>query len=127
MLYLRAELLQKSDTDGKPRVKADAGKPVEKDSTYRGAQKGGKYVARVQIGIEKDGSPMYRYFKSQEEYETYLKNQGKSKSAKDLEKKVKKEHEDSTKKHHEKAKHEPPTKAPGGLLSTTKKSLYIRG
>lgn len=126
MLYLKSQLLRKSQDSGKPTAKAGAADPVNKNSTDRGSQKGGKYVARVQIGIEKDGSPMYRYFRSEEEYETYLKNQGKSKSAKDLEKKVKKEHEESTRKHHDKAKHEPPQRAPGGLLSMTRKSLFIR-
>jgi len=39
--------------------------------------RGGKYAARIQTGYEKDGSPQYRYFKTIEEYESYLKNSGK--------------------------------------------------
>ena len=39
-----------------------------------GEERDGQYAARSQIGYEKDGSPMYRYFKTMEEYKTYLKN-----------------------------------------------------
>lgn len=44
--------------------------------------RGGKYAARIQTGYEKDGSPKYRYFKTQEEYEQYLKGSGKGKKKK---------------------------------------------
>lgn len=52
--------------------------------------RGGKYAARVQEGYEKDGSPKYRYFKTQEEYEEYMRGKGggkkKTKKKKDEEK-----------------------------------------
>ena len=38
-----------------------------------GASRGGNYVARVQMGYEKDNSPRYRYFKTLSEYKDYLK------------------------------------------------------
>ena len=68
--------------------------------------RGGKYAARVQIGIEKDGSPKYRYFKTQEEYESYMKGSGKAnkkkqtaeKTGKTLKEKQEKERKDSKKK-----------------------------
>lgn len=64
----------------------------------RGSQRGGSYVARTQIGYEKDGSPQYRYFRSEEEYEAYLKKHGKSKHADDLEEKLDKEQRESSEK-----------------------------
>jgi hypothetical protein len=127
MLYLRAELLNKSkDRDGKPSTKADSNKPADV-SGGRGEQRGGAYVARVQVGYEKDGSPKYRYFKSNEDYETYLKGKGRSPEAKKLEHKVKQEHAESTDKHTGAVIHQPASKQ-SGLLSTTKKSLalYVR-
>ena len=44
----------------------------------RGEQRGGKYAARIQIGVEDDGSPKYRYFDSPEEYQAYLKGSKKA-------------------------------------------------
>ena len=64
-----------------------------------GESKDGKYAARLQIGVEKDGSPMYKYFKTREEYETYLKNRAqgnKSEKGSKLKQKVDKEHAAST-------------------------------
>jgi len=55
-LYIREELLIKS-----------------KDQT--GEHAGGTYVARVVTGTEKDGSPQYRYFRKQSEYNDYLAQQ----------------------------------------------------
>ena len=37
-----------------------------------GVSRGGNYVARVQVGYEKDNSPRYRYFKTIDEYKEYL-------------------------------------------------------
>jgi len=42
-----------------------------KGKTSTGEQRGGAYIARVQTGYEKDGSPKYRYF-NEKEYEAYL-------------------------------------------------------
>ena len=85
MLYLRADLC----------------KGAQQTSEVRG----GKYVARVKIGVEKDGSPMYRYFKTQEEYDSYLQGKGskkkgpeKDKQGEALASKVAKEHKESKKK-----------------------------
>lgn len=44
-----------------------------------GEKREGSYAARTQIGTEKDGSPMYRYFKTVDEYKTYLNNKAGSK------------------------------------------------
>jgi len=55
-LYIRADLLSKS-----------------KEQT--GEHAGGTYVARVVTGTEKDGSPQYRYFRSQADYNKYLSQQ----------------------------------------------------
>ena len=38
-----------------------------------GEHKGGNHAARIQIGVEKDGSPEYRYFTTQAEYHEWLK------------------------------------------------------
>ena len=53
---------------------------VVKSKEQTGEQQGGKYAARVQTGIEKDGSPQYRYFSTQAEYEEYLSKQRKAKT-----------------------------------------------
>lgn len=37
-----------------------------------GAMRGGKYVAREQIGQNPDGSPRYKYFKTREDYQKFL-------------------------------------------------------
>jgi len=47
-----------------------------------GGQRGGKYVARVQVGYTKDNKPQYKYFTSVEDYRTYLENKGKTKGEK---------------------------------------------
>lgn len=70
-----------------------------KSEVASGESKGGKYAARLQIGVEKDGSPMYKYFKTREEYEKYLKNRSqgnKSDKGSELKQKVDQEHESST-------------------------------
>lgn len=55
-------------------------KSLVKASTKQlGEQRGGKYVARVQTGVSKDGSPIYRYFRTSEEYKTYIENKAKIK------------------------------------------------
>lgn len=141
MLYLRKSLLgwaeeEELSKSDKPETKAGSGKPVAAKAKA-GELRGGRYAARVQTGYEKDGSPKYRYFKTEEEYSSYLsdsKSEGKSparghdKGSGKLESKVKEEHEESTKKHRAKQHH--------GLLSpdkeekpkTTAKSLrlYVR-
>lgn len=123
LLYIREELIK-----SEAKQKAKAGKPVDV-SGGKGEQRGGQYVARVQIGYEKDGSPKYRYFKTEEEYETYLEGRGKSESAKKLEHKVKREHEESTDKHTGRVVHQPASKKPGLLAKDKVKkslSLFVR-
>jgi len=123
MLYLREELTKSKDSK-------DPDKPTN-ISGGRGEQRGGKYVARVQIGYEKDGSPKYRYFESEEEYEKYLQGRGRSKAAKELERKVKREHEESKDKHTGSIVHQPASRKLG-LLSKDKEKvakslrLYVR-
>lgn len=66
-----------------------------------GEHRGGAYAARVQIGVEKDGSPMYKYFKTKEQYENYLKHKAtgtRKQSDTNLKQKVSEEHEKSSKK-----------------------------
>lgn len=48
---------------------------IFKSKEQTGEHVGGTYVARVQTGIEKDGSPQYRYFRSQADYNNYLAQQ----------------------------------------------------
>lgn len=52
---------------------------IFKSKEQTGEHVGGTYVARVQTGVEKDGSPQYRYFRSQAEYNEYLGAQRKAK------------------------------------------------
>lgn len=124
-LYLRADLLK---SEGAPKQKAGAGKPVDTSAGKKGEQRGGTYVARVQDGYEKDGSPKYRYFRTEEEYESYLHHKGKSPQAKNLEEKVKKEHEVSKEKttgHVSANEDKDKDKKRHGLLKSVR--LYVRG
>lgn len=85
-LYLREDLVKSEAKSNSPA------------SNKSGELRGGSYVARVQIGTESDGSPKYRYFKTQEEYDNYLSH--KKSSGTKLAEKVEKEHKDSTDKQH---------------------------
>jgi hypothetical protein len=127
MIYLREELLSKAKSDGKPSASAGAGKAESALSGGRGEQRGGKYVARIEVGYEKDGSPKYRYFKTEEDYEKYMKGRGVSKEAQKLENKVKREHAESTSAATGRVVHQPASKKEEpGLLSPVRKSLYVR-
>src|SRR4051812_31672599 len=75
----------------------------EKGNKKRGDVRGGEYIKRVVTGTDKDGSPQYRYIRSQEALDAWEENQRKNKPGKDkkptkndLSDKVKKEHKDST-------------------------------
>lgn len=96
--------------------------------TGRGEAREGKYAQRVVDGYEKDGSPKYKYFKTLDEYKTYLENKnkpagkastdkrgGKKKQGKDIKEKVEREQEDT--------RREQAYKKKDNLL--VKKSLYI--
>jgi alpha-D-ribose 1-methylphosphonate 5-triphosphate diphosphatase PhnM len=79
-------------------IRHDIIKGGPEDST--GEHRGGAYAARVQIGVEKDGSPMYKYFKTRDEYENYLKHKAagsRKKSDSKLKEKLSEEHEKSSK------------------------------
>ncbi len=112
-----------------------------KSKKNRGEEREGSYAARAQIGTEKDGSPMYRYFDTMEQYKAYMDKKGKKNYSpgkkyepsskhregeeKDdsLEEKVKKEHKESTEKVRENRRQATNKK----LFVSTKKSLiYIR-
>ncbi|NJL53705.1 hypothetical protein HC928_00270 [bacterium] len=121
-LYIRNDLVKSNKKDLEQ--KAGAGKPADV-SGGKGEQRGGKYTARVQIGYEKDGSPKYRYFQTEEEYETYLQGKGRSKESKKLEHKVKQEHAESTDKQTGRVVHQPASKKPG-LLSKDKVSKSLK-
>lgn len=96
--------------------------PKEKDSNKkRGDVRGGSYIKRIVTGQDKDGSPQYRYIRSQAELDAYEASQKKNKPKKDkdknkLKEKVNKEHKDSkaavTKKEKDK--------------ETTKKSFFVK-
>lgn len=91
-LFLRDDLV-KSHGLVKP------GTPKASGQNKPGEQRGGNYIARVQTGMEKDGSPKYRYFMSQEEFDSYLKGKHNKRDAKehakDLDTKVDREHYES--------------------------------
>lgn len=59
---------------------------LRKSKEQTGEHSGGTYVARVVTGTEKDGSPQYRYFRTQKDYNEYLsrardaKKEGRSKT-----------------------------------------------
>lgn len=87
-LFLQLDLQKSGNASKAPKSKRDT----------KGEQRGGKYVARVQIGYEKDNSPKYRYFKTNEEFEAFLENRGRSEKTEQsqkLEQKVKQEHRES--------------------------------
>lgn len=48
-------------------------KAIKRPTDYknRGSEKGGKYIMRVVTGTDKDGSPQYRYLRTQAEVEAY--------------------------------------------------------
>lgn len=124
LLFLRQELVK---SEGAPKQKAGADKPVSPNHGA-GAQRGGQYVAREQIGFETDGSPKYRYFKTEEEHEAFIKHRGEAKGAQGLKAKVSKEHTESVNKvkgSAEKAKDDKPEPKKHGLLSKSL-SLYVR-
>lgn len=109
-LYLREDLVKSEKKSDKPAAPSHAGE-----------QRGGTYVARAQVGAEADGSPRYRYFKTQEEYDNFLGN--KKEGGKKLEEKVEKEHKESTEK-----QHHPNLLSPKKAEHTEKSlRLYVRG
>lgn len=116
-LYLRDDLL-----------KSKGSKEVSGPAKTVGQLREGHYVARVQVGNEKDGSPKYRYFKTSQEYETYLKSPrakgthhvfSETVGGSDLERKTKREHKESTEKQQKRSNLLKPRKA------TVKKSLKL--
>lgn len=100
-LYLSEDLCK-----SKKKYPGDGHTSPSGDQHASGEHRGGSYAARARIGTEADGSPMYRYFKTMEEYRTYKTNLGrdkrtgnygkKAKKDDDLERKVKKEQKRSS-------------------------------
>jgi len=65
-----------------------------------GDLRGGQYAARAVIGSEKDGTPRYKYFKTKEEYDQFLKNhpeKAKQRSPEDTQKRTEKDSKQSMK------------------------------
>ena len=97
-------------------------KDADNPNKIRGAVRGGGYLRRVVNGVEKDGSPQYRYIRSQAELKVWEENRrkkkikGKDEDKETLKEKVAKEHRKSTK--HAKPKSKSERKA--------KKSLIIK-
>lgn len=94
--------------------------------------RGGKYAARVQEGYEKDGSPKYRYFKTQEEYDNYLSGKSKKKPKKKKKKGSKKKEELQEKQEAERKEQKKKqsilfteAKKKKKEVETTKKSLHL--
>lgn len=52
-----------------------AGRLSSSGKASAGDQRGGTYIARVQYGYDENNQPKYRYFRSQDEYKAYLKQQ----------------------------------------------------
>jgi hypothetical protein len=82
-----------------------------------GGQKGGKYVARVQVGFKPDNSPKYRYFENKHEYQAYLSEQGKSSKEDTKSKKKREKLKQKMKKEHQKKKGGRPGSAHEDALS----------
>ncbi len=60
------------------------------------SDRGGKYHTKIQDGWKTDGTPKYKYFYSQEEYEKYKNSQGHGlhQADTDLEREVSQEHKE---------------------------------
>lgn len=98
MVYLRESLIKSKGGKGASKPQSPESEAAKKNK--QGEARGGKYVARIQIGYEKDGSPRYKYFSSFEERDKYLENRGKSgqKAGEKLKAKLNKEQEKSKEK-----------------------------
>lgn len=73
-IYLKEDLTKAAERVA-PARQASTSSPTA-DKT--GEERGGKYAARVQTGFDKDGSPQYRYFKTQDQYRQYLETKGRA-------------------------------------------------
>ena len=91
----------------------------EKPATQKqGEARGGNYVARVQVGYEKDGSPRYKYFKTIKERDEYLQNRGKSGTASKRSLKTKLKREQKTSRAQQDSSH--------GKVERGKPGLYVK-
>lgn len=103
---------------------------IQKSQVPRGEEAGGSYLRRIVTGKDADGSPQYRYIRSQEELDAYEANQSKHKSKKkknkkddnDLQEKVEKEHKKSSLLIRDKHK----DKDESSKKKSIKKSFYIK-
>lgn len=85
-----------------------------------GKEKGGKYLKRLQTGTDADGSPQYRYIRTEEELESYQKKHKDDKKEKD----TKKTHEKQKREHkeiEEETDSKEPKKKPSLLVKDKKK------
>lgn len=138
-LFLRSDLCKgaagAASSPTPPKTASNKTKPVKDQSARQtvGEQRGGKYVARVQVGYDKDGSPKYKYFKTQEEYKNWKEKNGKSSKKKkkteknphNLAQKVDREHRESK----EKQENAPRTAGSDPIKdnkTSIRKSLYVR-
>lgn len=131
-LYIRHDLYKGPTAPAK--TASNKTKPVKDAaaSTTVGEQRGGKYVARVQTGYDKDGSPKYKYFQSQEEYKNWKSKNGKGgkrkkpdKNPHNLSQKTEREHRDSTEKQNN-SKHTAGSDPLNDNKSSIRKSLFVR-
>lgn len=119
ILYLRNNLTKS---------KGQGAKSASGPAKTVGQLREGHYVARVQVGNEKDGSPKYRYFKTSQEYDAYLQSPrakgthhvfSETVGGSNLERKTKREHKESTEKQQKRPSLLKPKKA------AVKKSLKL--
>ena len=87
-----------------------------------GEQHGGNYIARRQLGYNKDGKPRYRYFRTAEELERYNKWKSGDKAAKKQDKERHKRGDklSDKKSKEDKKSEEKATNSPGKLISGPK-------
>lgn len=103
-----------------------------KSTSQRGEDRGGKYLMRVITGKDKDGSPQYRYIRSEEELKAYKKrhkdtkitHEDQKKKAGEIENKAKESKDDSSEDKDQKSKKE---KKPYILDSKKKEDKVKKG
>lgn len=103
---------------------------IRKAKSELGKEKGGKFLRRVVSGKDKDGSPQYRYLRTEAEVAAYERNHKSDKDkedSKETHEKQKREHKEIEEKTDNKEKKE--KQKPSLLVKDKKKvekSLYVR-
>lgn len=127
LLFLRGDLVKSGPPKGQPKGMAGDGDSVDERADQggvgRGEYRSGTYRFREQDGYDEDGSPKYRYFKTEEEHEAFLERRGENKNAQRLKDRVAKEHKESSERVASKDKDDDDKKKPN--LLEAKKSLPI--